>query len=104
MDVMFFEEFCVNACKPWNSPYYGEAERIEAQYGSDDQDAIEKCINCPYSACIDCLNGKKIKYDRVKLFDLIAHGLGADEICRTLKIPPKTVYQAQEEYFCSLRR
>lgn len=69
------------AKRPWNS--------IDAQsrirHRTENQALIDKCCNCPYADCFDCVSHKAIpKYMRfVALFEL---SKPMDYICKELKI------------------
>ena len=69
------------ATKPWNSI---DASR-KPRHKEEDQAQIDKCFNCPFSECYNCLTKKAIpKYIRfVMMFEL---SNSMEDICRELKI------------------
>lgn len=84
--------------RPWNSPYRECKTQREEPYGADTPEQIEKCMSCPYPACINCLDTKSApKYDAGKVIQLILAGKRTALICRALGVRESTVMKLREE-------
>lgn len=78
-----------SAVLPWDS--------IDAlqpfSIATDSQELIDKCCNCPYADCYNCLSGRARKEPKYYRFiDLFEKHMSREDICSELKISRKSYF------------
>ena len=86
-----------NAVLPWN---IGEKINVPTW---DTQEQIEKCCNCCFADCTDCLSMKKTvgrgnKRDTTMFDQMFSKGESRVQICNTLGISKATYFRMVKQY------
>jgi len=71
------------AVLPWNSL----DASVKFSYKTDDQKLIDRCCNCPYSECYNCISSRAKEPPKYNMFvALFYENASAEEICSKLHI------------------